>query len=166
MPKPTIVSPFKFRPPPTHLEPIQQLEGGRTRFDSNWLKWFVDIGAELPGAYRIHHYFVGKPTTNQYMLLHPFDGFVAFPNSFKGSIIGLGTPASAEMTLVLQVQRLGNPVLQTLGYFDFGAGDLFGTFRDLIGMEFHRGDLLEIVAPTSPDATAGNFFFNLVGTRG
>ena len=113
-----------------------------------------------PAYYDIGSSFGGAPGSLAIVL-----GFVAskaidFPASLTNSVVIATTAATAQADF--DVQK--NGVSQ--GTIRFAAAGTTATYVSISAFSLASGDRLDIVAPSSADATLANLYLNLVATRG
>ena len=100
-----------------------------------------------------------KPTASQILCLHPFPFSVKFPAAFTGSIGTSKTTATA--TADCDIRKNG----ASIGTLRFSAGIAAPAFLVSAATSFSAGDYLEIIAPSSQDATLQDIAFILYGRR-
>jgi hypothetical protein len=106
-------------------------------------------------------YYPGLPAASVKIVRVPFARSVTFPANFSGSY-GKAS-ANATGSTAFDIQKNGSSV----GTATFAAGASSATFTSSGGaaVTFAAGDVLQIVAPASPDATLADVDFLLTGTR-
>ena len=105
-------------------------------------------------------YISGVPTASEVVLGYVFTRAVTFPDDFAGSQSTAGVAATASTTFA--VKKNGSSV----GTLVFSAAGSTGAFLTSGGStSFAAGDLLELVAPASPDATLANVRVTFMGVR-
>jgi hypothetical protein len=105
----------------------------------------------VPGSYS------GATTPLLVVQRYIFPGPVTFPAGLSGSY-GIGQTAATNLTSY-SIQRNGTPV----GAMNFAAGATLATFTMATATAFSAGDLLSVVAPSSPDPTLAGLAWTLVG---
>jgi hypothetical protein len=101
----------------------------------------------------------GKPAASQVLQRYVFAQIVSFAAGLPGSQGTAGVAASASATF--DIQKNGASV----GNMMFAALATTATFAMASATSFAPGDVLTLVAPTSPDATLANLAWTLVGTH-
>jgi hypothetical protein len=81
------------------------------------------------------------------------------PASLTGSIAKLDVAATATTTFT--ITRNGS----SIGSIAFAAGSQSGTFTFTTAVTFAAADVIEVVAPASPDVTAAGLSVTLCGSR-
>lgn len=105
----------------------------------------------------LSEFFTGKPTASQVMYGYVVPvGGLRLPQNLPLSSIKVTVAATAST--VLSIQKNGVQI----GTATIGAAGTSATFSFANTVNFAAGDVLTIVGPASPDATAANFIFNLV----
>lgn len=84
---------------------------------------------------------------------------VTLPAGLTGSYAKAGTAATASTTF--SITKNGT----SIGSINFAASATTGTFTFSSAVTTVAGDVIQIVAPATPDATLANINFALVGTR-
>lgn len=79
--------------------------------------------------------------------------------SLTGSYAKAGTAATASTTF--SIKKNGS----SIGSLNFAAGATSGTFTFTSAVTTSPGDVVQVVAPASPDATLANINLAVVGTR-
>jgi hypothetical protein len=95
-------------------------------------------------------------TASEWLFGHKFDVAVDFPLNLTGSQAVAGVSATGSPALSVQKNGVQFATLTYSGT----AGTFAGT-----ATSFAIGDLLEVVAPASPDATLAHLSITLFGTR-
>lgn len=132
--------------------------------------WVVDEAADyvytssawtkVPQPHDVSGFNVGVLTSNQVIIRHVFTRAVVFADEFAGSRGRAGTSAAASTTFL--VRKNGS----NIGTMVFGAGGTVATFTTTgTTVSFAIGDLLEVVAPSSVDATLANVAVTMAGVR-
>jgi hypothetical protein len=108
--------------------------------------------------YNISVYYPGTLNGNQEIIrLNVVRAFLLRANCL-GSIATLGTAATSSA--VFKIKRNGSQI----GTFTFAASGAVASFS-MSEQTFNVGDLLSLVAPTSPDATAAGLALSLLGLK-
>ena len=117
--------------------------------------------AASPGApIDIGTYVSGTPSANEVILRYVFTRAVTFADEFAASQGSAGAAATGSTTFL--VRKNGSNV----GTIVFAASGTIATFTTTgTTVSFAAGDVLDIVAPASPDATLANISVTLAGTR-
>ncbi len=101
----------------------------------------------------------GVPSASLVILRYPLPRAVSFAVSLTNSQGVLSVAATAQTDFDI----LKNGV--SFGTMRFAAAGTVASFISAGGASFAAGDILTVVAPASPDATAANLGFALAGTR-
>lgn len=101
------------------------------------------------------------PIASQIMGAHVFTEDVSFPANFAGSFGAMGTTgANPTTSFVAALEKngveCGTMTISTAGAYSFAS-------TGGAAVDFLAGDLLEVFAPATPDATAQHFVWTLVG---
>lgn len=111
-------------------------------------------------------YLQGAPTSSEVVFQIPVAFAYSFPLNLVGSEGNVVTPTTA--TAVFSIRKNGTE-FATLTFSVHSPIDGRGVFASsnspLAAVSFSVGDILEIVAPASPDATLAGLGFQLVATR-
>lgn len=109
----------------------------------------------------VHAFYPGVPGASAKITRVPFARAVTFPANFAGSYFTASVNATS--TTVFDVQKNGS----TIGSISIAAGGTVATFTTTGGTSksFAAGDVMQILAPASPDATLADAGFALAGTR-
>lgn len=150
---------------------MQRAGGGNAAPITETLDYVFDGNTRvLPSlAYEISFPFIGVFSGSQEVALHEFVRTVTFPANFGASPIAslanLGTAPTGNPVFVLNRITAGTPT--QIGTISFTTGDRAGTLATTGGAAqvFDPGDILQLVAPASPDGTAADLTVNLTGTR-
>ncbi len=127
----------------------QQLKSGGAAANPSWVTEPYDVGGGCAGV----------PSASLVIVRYPMPRAVVFVASLTGSQGVLGTAATAQTDFDI----LKNGV--SFGTMRFAAAGTVASFISASGATFAAGDILTVVAPASPDATAANLGFALAGTR-
>lgn len=115
--------------------------------------------------YKVGGFTPGTPSASQTCLAVPVDEVVTFPANFTTptSQATLGTAATASTVFLIKKNVAGT--ITQIGTITFGASGTVGTFASTSGTAktLNAGDILLIIAPASPDATAADLGFLLSG---
>jgi hypothetical protein len=109
--------------------------------------------------------------TSQLLGLHKFSKAITFGANFAaylGHAAEAGGTTNATASTVISVDRAlaASPTtFASIGTITFAAGTITPTFATTGGaaVAFAVGDILRLVAPTTPDTTFANFYATLVG---
>jgi hypothetical protein len=107
----------------------------------------------------------GTFAASQILLSVPVDRAVAFGANFSGAQATLETAATATTVFIINKVVAGTPT--QIGTITFAASGTVGTWASTSGaiQNLATGNKFQIVAPSSPDATAAGFGFTATGTR-
>jgi hypothetical protein len=117
----------------------------------------------LPSAF-----FPSTPTASAILLLHPVAEAITFAANFAGSTFTATANATGATVFTINKALAASPnTFSAIGTATIGAGGITCTFASTGGTSktFAAGDVLQIVAPASPDATLANPAFALLATR-
>lgn len=123
------------------------------------------IAAKSSGAvtnpYDIGGMFAGSPDASEVLLRYPFPRAVTIPAGMANSRGVCVTPATSSATF--SIRKNGTQV----GTMVFGTGspNNYASFTMASDTAFAAGDVLTIIAPSSPDATLADLAFAIAGTR-
>jgi formylmethanofuran dehydrogenase subunit D len=113
----------------------------------------------LAQPYDIGATYNGAPQASTVLLRIPFVRAVTFPIGLSGSQGVLGTAATAQTNFDI----LKNGV--SFGTMRFAISGTVASFISTNGATFAAGDVLTVISPASPDATAAHVGFCLTGIR-
>jgi len=123
------------------------------------------------GKYVVACTFNGVFPASTVFVRHPFPIAVNFPALFVGShgVLDVSTPVTADMSVDVQKSTNGGTSYSSVGTIRFlkfptGTGYTADFPTPILALSFAAGDIIRVVAPGSPDATAGNIGFSLLGT--
>lgn len=116
-------------------------------------------GAVAPVPYDVGTSIIGKPNNGEIVLRYVFARATTFPVNLAGSQAKAGLAATASATF--NVRKNGTNV----GSFVFAASGTVATFTMASATSFAVGDVLEIVAPGTADASLADIAVTLAGTR-
>jgi Putative phage tail protein len=102
--------------------------------------------------------YAGSPTANQVVQRYVFAGTVRFPVGLSGSQGTAGVAATASTTY--EIRKNGTNV----GTMVFAASATTANFAMPLATTFMSGDVLTVVAPSTPDTTLANLAWTLVGS--
>ncbi len=88
---------------------------------------------------------------------------VTFPIGLTNSYAVASTPATATATFT--INWVSGSTVTAVGTAVFGAGGTSAVFTFTSAVVTAAGDIIQIVGPTTPDATLANVSFALVGSR-
>ncbi|AGH31476.1 hypothetical protein LOKG_00040 [Loktanella phage pCB2051-A] len=132
---------------------------------SGWTIYVIDEAAAVTwngtawrplGGYDITHFFAGKFAADEVVQQHIVSRAFSLPGTLAGSQVAAATPASA--TYVLNLRKNGASFANIT--FNTGGGI---AITSASGATFAIGDVLSIVAPTTPDATLADVSLTLKG---
>ena len=121
-----------------------------------------EIGTELASQpFDVLAFYPGIPTASAKVVRVPIARAVTFAANFAGSYFTAS--ANATGTTVFDVQKNGS----SIGSVSIAAGGTTATFTTSGGTSksFSAGDVLALIAPSTPDATLADVGFALAGTR-
>jgi hypothetical protein len=129
---------------------------------SKWENRAASGGAQ---PYLIVGFVPGTLTTSQDLIAFPVDRTVNFAANFSGSQATLQTAATATTVFIIYKIVAGTPT--QIGTITFPASGTGGTFASTSGaaQSLAAGNVLQVLAPVSADATAAGLGFTLSGTR-
>jgi hypothetical protein len=114
---------------------------------------FFDPPADFAGMYN------GTFSASLVVCRIPMVRAITFPSSLTGSQGVLGTAATAQTDFDILKDAV------SFGTMRFAAAGTTASFISAAGATFAAGEVLTVVAPASPDATAADLGFTLKGTR-
>jgi hypothetical protein len=122
-----------------------------------------DLTGLLP--YTVGGFTPGTLTASQILLAVPVGNNVTFAANFAGSQATLQTAATASTVFLIDKIVGGSPT--QIGTITFSAAGTVGVFASTSGLAqgLSTGNVLEILAPASPDATAALIGFTIKGTQ-
>lgn len=132
-------------------------ENNLISFNANGLPKDSGVSSTMP--FDIGGTYGGTFGASAVVLRIPLTRSVTFPTSLTASQGVLGIAATAQTDFDL----LKNAV--SFGTMRFAAAGSVATFICAAGASFSAGDVLTVVAPAVPDATAADLGFLLAGTR-
>lgn len=103
-----------------------------------------------------------QPTANEQILKHYIPGDVAsvtLPINLTGSYGGCVTAPTSSFAVTIKKGAT------TLGTINIAAGATTVTFSFLAAVTLAPGDMLNFIAPATPDATLAGLYFTISGTR-
>jgi len=103
--------------------------------------------------------FDGAPGASEIIMRVPMVRSVVFPVAMAGSQGILRTAATAETDFDIQKNTV------SFGTMRFAIAGTVATFIAAATATFAAGDILEVIAPAGPDATAADLGINLTGSR-
>ena len=127
---------------------------------SSW-KWNGESWVGVPATNYIFTsgIYVGTLPANQVLIDNPMAAACTFPVSLAGSAGTLNTAASAQTDFDIQKNGVSFATMR------FAAAGTVASFIAASSVSFAIGDILTVVAPASPDATAATPGFTLTATR-
>lgn len=125
--------------------------------DGSDLKLIAVSGLSNP--YDIGGSYCGKPAASAVILRFPMPRAVRFLAGIVGSQGVAGT--AAKLAASLSINKNGT----SFATMAFAANATTATFTASATMDFAAGDVLTIVAPTTPDDTLADIGFSLAGIR-
>jgi hypothetical protein len=134
--------------------------------DGYALTWSQSAGkwvATKPFYVDFVSYFPGPPSANavlmQVITAHP----TTFPSGLSGSYGYCGTAPTGAVSC--PIKRTSGGTTTTIGNVNFAAGATSATFTFSSAVTTNAGDLIQVVAPSTADASFANISLALVGTR-
>lgn len=121
--------------------------------------YFDTLYAPLSQPYDVGAFYPGVPSASAVFCLHVFNRPVLFPSSLTSSH-GLALVAATSQT---DFDIIKNST--SIGTMRFAAAATTATFIAASSTSFAAGDVLKVVAPSTPDATLENITFLLSGIR-
>lgn len=111
--------------------------------------------------YRIGFFFTATPTASEVLAMHVVTQAITIPANFgtpdsKGAV-GTNPTASFALDVKKNGSSIGTITISTGGAFTFATGS--GTAKSV-----SVGDVIQVVAPSTPDTTVANVAITLVGT--
>ena len=143
--------------------PLYQIVAGATTVSS-----YTDERSYQPSAlagassgtpYDMACFAPGALTANQKLARVVVPRAVTLPSGLTGSYAKAGTAATASTTLTITQNGT------SIGSINFAAGAATGTFTFSSAVTTAAGDVLQIQAPATPDATLADVSVTLVGSR-
>lgn len=123
----------------------------------------VDSGATglqfSPKPYDIAAYIPGAPAASQVMVRIVAARDFVLPKDLTGSVGQLID--SATSTTAFDIHKNGG----SIGTMSFAGAASTATFTFASDVSFESGDILAVIAPASPDATAAGLSFTFAGVR-
>lgn len=123
----------------------------------------VDSGATglqfSPKPYDIAAYIPGAPAASQVMVRIVAARDFVLPEDLTGSVGQLID--SATSTTAFDIHKNGG----SIGTMSFAGAASTATFTFASDVSFESGDILAVIAPASPDATAAGLSFTFAGVR-
>lgn len=104
-------------------------------------------------------FVAGLPTSSERLIRYIMTEAITFPVALAGSAASAVTAATAATSFLIRKNGV------SFGTLDFAAGATAGTFTAATQTAFAPGDILEVIAPGTPDATLADFSLTLTGTR-
>jgi len=144
-------SAWKFATPAEGWTAYVQDEDVEYRFDgSAWVRC---------RPYIVAGYFPGKPAAGATMLRLYFSLAARLPQNLTNSQFKAATAATAQA--IFDIQKNGS----SIGSATFSASGTTASFTFNNDVDFSAGDYLDIIAPSSQDATLADISVSLKGSR-
>lgn len=125
--------------------------------------YFTDARVEsaLTGIqrYRVGGFYPGAPIASALICSHEFVDSVSFLAAFSGSAGSLRGGVVATAQTDFDIKKNGSSV----GTMRFSSSGSTASFIAASPVTFASGDVLDVIAPGTPDATAANITFTLAG---
>lgn len=115
--------------------------------------------SSVPGIYDLAVYVSGAPTDLELVLRLAIARTFTLPVDLTGSQAKAKTAATGAVSF--EIQRNSTAI----GTINFAGGATTGTFTFTSEIDFAVGDIFEIFAPATADATLADISFTLIGTR-
>ncbi len=121
--------------------------------------------------YVVGGFVAGVYTASQDLMAIPVDRTVSFISDFganaDGSLSEATLQTAATSTTTFTINKIVAGVSTGIGLITFSAGSTVGVFTSTghTNQSLVAGNVIQIVAPASPDATAASLGFTLSGTR-
>jgi hypothetical protein len=116
-------------------------------------------GGTVTKPFDLGTFCAGVPDASEKLLRYVFTRAVSFPASLTGSQVKAGVAATAQADFALAKNGSG------IGTIRFAASGATATFVSVSAVSFAAGDILEITAPGTADATLADISFTLAGER-
>lgn len=135
---------------------------------TGWRAWVEDESRhrqytgsawEAIDPYDVGGTYNGAPGSSVAILRYPVPRTVTLPAGLTGSQGVLRTAATAQTDFDIQKNQV------SVGTMRFAAAGTVATFIMATDTTFTAGDVLEVIAPAVPDATAADIGFSLAGLR-
>ena len=126
-------------------------QGGNSR------KATIKEVASAPQTIKLAGYFPGLPTTDQLMAQIVFASAQSIPVGATGARGYVGTQGT-DGTTTFKIQKNGVNV----GTMQFAISTSTATFTVSSQVDFAIGDVLQLVAPTTPDSTLADVSFTFL----
>jgi hypothetical protein len=84
---------------------------------------------------------------------------VSLPAGLTGSVGGCLTAPTGSVAIAIQQNGVG------IGSVNIAAGAITATFTFSAAVTLNPGDLLDFIAPTTPDLTLAGLYFSIAGVR-
>ena len=145
--------------PLTGAEQFEVIQAGNSRRTT--VAEIAGAGATAPGApVDIASFAPGIPAADQRVMRYVAARAIEFPDDFAGSQ-GSASNGATALT-VFRIRKNGSD----FGLMVFGAGATTASFSTGAGaLDCIAGDVIEVLAPSSPDATLANVALTLVAAR-
>jgi len=158
---------------PNHSQNILNLVAGTNISLTNTTFGNVQINATGGGAlpYVMGGFIAGTYVSSQDLMAIPVDRTVNFVANFGVNTDGSTSEATLQVAATASTVFIINQIVSgtptQIGTITFAAAGTVGTFASTggLGHAFNAGDVMQVLAPSSPDATAAYLGFTLSGTR-
>lgn len=127
------------------------------------LSWGTPVGTLINGTYQIPIWVMGKPLPGEILYSLEAPSIFVLNAGMTDSVAGADTAATASS--VFNLVRISGGVSTTIGTITYAAGATVGTIACPSQVIFNVGDILNVVAPASADATLSNIRMTLVASR-
>jgi hypothetical protein len=140
----------------------QQVLSSPSPYDvgAGWSPARANISSAAATTYDIGVFFPGSPSANQIMLRLPIERLVNFTTNMVPSVSACGTNPTA--TSVLPINKISGGTTTAVGTLTFNTSGV-GTFTTT-ATSFNAGDIVEVISPSSADATLSDIGITLSGT--
>jgi hypothetical protein len=117
------------------------------------------LSAALTPPYAVSISLTGTLFSSEIMLQHVFPVAVKLPAGLSGSFAKANTAATSSSTVTI------NKNGTSIGTMTWAGAGHDATFTFTADVTFAAGDILQLVAPGTPDATLADIGITLAGTR-
>ena len=152
-------------------EPVVNFIGGTVADNPGQTRIDVTFPGAASPRYPIGFSFTGGVLGNSQLLgMHVFSKAVTIPANF-GSYSGYATEASgtanatSSTAILVQSASSGTGSWTTIGTITIASSSVTPTFTTVSGTakNFTQGQCLQVIGPSTADATFANFFCTLIG---
>lgn len=134
--------------------------------DGYALTWSQSSGkwvATKPFYVDLVSYFPGPPSASAIIMQAITAHATTFPSGLSGSFAYCGTAPTGSVSC--SIKQISGGTTTTIGSVNFAAGATVGTFTFSSPVTTSAGDILQVIAPSTADASLANVSVALVGTR-